>query len=309
MTPRLPDHVRTEQISGVRLITTSWLLETGNVLDRQLASVVAEELRQDLRRRASEMSGPAYAFALWSNGEYGELGVSLAIEGVARHTPPVAGKPTPALDAPADDRWNNWDPVAERFVTERTQELLDQLRDVMDEAGFRCLHDPSETNLADFGRALRRWQRLTNEVIANAEPLSLLPVTPDAVAWVEFPNYDRPVEHAMSMTLTNDRAVLGRLFPHWRHLCAALDGMDPGILSRLRDFREAAPLGSAERCYREDPILAIDLEQALIDCGFTWWDLAGWDGAHVPADYDADVPNAGTDHKLALAYVVAERIG
>lgn len=283
--------------------------------DRQLASVLAAELNEYLRSLAAGIVGPVYAVSLWSYGEYGEFGVNIATE---RGYEPMRranldlGMSDEELTAPASVRWNSGDwefGTAERFCTESTQRQLNVLRDVMDEAGFRYVDDPNEVNCAALAKLERQWDRLANDVMAQARPLSLLACGADAIAWVECANYTRPVEHAMSMTLTSDRDVLRRLFPHWRRLRDALDAIDPSTLGRLREFSETRPLVGIRKRYEQAAILTPEVEQLLADCGFTWWDLANWDGGRVPSDFDPDVPNAVTNHTIALAFVVADRIG
>jgi hypothetical protein len=284
------------------------------VSDRELASVIAEKLNEYLRSHATAIAGHVYALSLWSYGEYGELGLNIATERQyepARRAPVHLAMSDEVLAAPASVRWNSgdWEFVAERFCTESTQQRLNVLRDVIDEAGFRYVDDPNEVNCAALARLERQWDLLANDVMAQARPLSLLECSPDAVAWVECANYTRPVEHAMSMTLTSDRDVLRRLFPHWRRLCDALDATDPDTLARLREFRDTQPIMRISELDEQARILTPKVEGLLADCGFTRWDLAGWDGARVPSDFDPDVPNAVTNQTIALAFVVAERIG
>ena len=283
--------------------------------DSELASAIAEELAAYVRSQATAVEGPVYAVSLWSYGEYGQLGLNFATERgyeTMRQVPAYRATPDAALAAPSSIRWNSgdWDfGTAEPFCSESTQQRLNVLRDGMDEAGSRWVDDPSEANCTALARLERQWVRLVNDVMARAEPLALLPCGPDAVSWVECANYTRPVEHAMSMTLSSDRAVLQRLFPHWRRLCDALDATDPDTLARLREFRDTEPTARMGESYEQARILPPDLDGLLHECGFTWWDLAAWDGARAPSNFDPDVPNAVTDQAIALAFVVAERIG
>lgn len=285
------------------------------MLDSDLASAIAEELTAYVRSQATAVEGPVYAVSLWSYGEYGQLGLNFATErgfDAIRRVPAYGALSEAALAAPSSIRWNSgdWDfGTAEPFCSESTQQRLNVLRDGMDEAGSRWVDDPSKANCAALARLEGQWVRLANEAMARAEPMALLPCGPDAIAWVECANYTRRVEHAMSMTLSNDRAVLRRLFPQWRRLCAALDATTPDTLARLREFRDTQPIAGIGERYEQARILPPDLEGLLAECGFTWWDLAAWDGARVPSGFDPDVPNAVTGQSIALAFVVAERIG
>jgi hypothetical protein len=269
--------------------------------DRSLAYAIAEEFDAYLRSQAGQIEGPVFAVSLRSNPSWVELGVNIGREPVfdaAR-----GWLSDEQMAAPSSVRWysGDWDYSAEPFVSEQTQRHLEPLAAAFDEAYGEHDRNPSAANWAMVDRAMRRWHVLSNEVMALVHPLAALPCSADAIAWVEFESYAQPVEHAISMTRTNEPALLGRLFPHWRRLCDALDATDPETVARARELRAAEPP-------REPPTLRPQLQQCLDDCGFTWWDLAGWDGAHVPSDFDPELPNYGTDEALALAFVVADRI-
>lgn len=284
------------------------------VSDALLASAIAEELGDYLRTRAAEIAGSVYAVSLWSNPDYAELGVSIATENLFTHwrtVPRYADLPDDVMSAPSSLRWNSgdWQYCAERFVSETSQEQLNPLAAAIDEALGQVDRDPGRDNWDEVHRALRRWHVLSNEVMALAHPLEPLDCSPDSIAWVEFQSYTTPVEHAASMTRTNDASLLRRLFPHWRRLCDGLDATDGDTLARLRDFRETQPVMGIRQRYQDAPILTPDLERLLSDCGFTWWDLAGWDGARIPSDFEPHLPNYGTCEPVALAFVVADRIG
>lgn len=216
-----------------------------------------------------------------------------------------------AMTAPASGRWNSgdWEVSAQPFVSEELRRHLDELGAVTDDVGFRFVDDPSPTNRAALARALRRWHQLSNAIMTQTRPLALLDCSADALAWVEFYSYTRPVEHAMSMTLHSDLDVLRRLFPHWRRLCDAVESTDPETLDRLREFRATSPVTGINKRYEQAPILPAETERHLAECGSTWWDVAGWNGARQPQDWDPQVPNAGSCDPMALAFVVAERLG
>jgi len=197
----------------------------------------------------------------------------------------------------------------ESFCSDTSRQQLDVFRDASDEAGSRYFDDPSVVNGTALATIERRWDRLANDVMAKAQPLSLLASSPDAIAWVENANYTSHAEHAMSMTLTSDGDVLRRLFPHWRRLCDGLDALEPETLARLREFRATHPAAGIRKLYQQAPILTAEMEKLLTDCGEGWFQLAGWDGARVPSNFDPELPNARTCESIALAFVVAERIG
>jgi hypothetical protein len=278
--------------------------------DDGLASAIAAELGDHLRGRARAVAGPVYAVSLWSCGDYGELGVSLATEGhfqLRRQAPVYHDVSDDGLSAPTGLRWDtgDWDVVAEPFVSEQTQRKLNALGAAIEQGAAQAIDDPKA--VPGLVQAWRRWISLSNMVMSQTRPLELLDCTPDAVCYVELESFGKRVEHAMSMILTSDRAVLRRQFPHWARLCAALNSTDAGTRARLGEISHQ-PSTEAERLYRETP-LPSGTQRLLADCGFTWRDVASWDGARIPSDFDPEIPNFGTEEPMALAFVVADRLG
>jgi hypothetical protein len=276
--------------------------------DSRLATTLAAELEAHLRARAGEIPGPVYALSLWSESDYGSIGLNIATEATLeriREAPAYRNAPDDVLTAPAGIRWNSgdWDIIGEGFVTESTQERLNALAALIDDALGRHVDDPSLR--PEVEGLLRRWQLITNEAFRQTRPLALLDSAPDAVTFVEFANFTKPVEVAMSMTLTVEPELMRRLFPHWGRLSNTLTSIaeDPDRLVQLRE-QDAAPDA------REDQSpLPPEMQRHLDDCGFTWRHVAKWSGARVPFDFDPEVPNSGTCDPVALVFVVVDRIG
>jgi hypothetical protein len=241
--------------------------------DGTLAELIAEDLRAHLAARADTLDGPVYAVSLFvENVGHAYLGVSIATETRHRHRLQAPGYRRLDQDwiaGPAGPRWDtgDWAVVCEDFTSAVTESALEPLRtltrDDANEFGDDVVFD-----------ANRRWGHVALDAFALVDPLAGLDTTPEAIAFVEFPD-STTVEKAEAMQWSVGADRLHAAVPHWRRLAAAVRGVQADA-ERRRHLRETAP--PAEFFWHRTPNagepVADPLFLLLRACGLAWQDVA-----------------------------------
>lgn len=252
--------------------------------DEPLVRLLARDLRSYLVGRGPRLDGPAYAVTLFTDYTEGVF----CCPGVATETWYAAYSTSAAnrsadrerLAGPSGARWDTayWDIPADDFLSPETTTALAPLAAILIDTDHLVERD-GELTLDDVARdAVYRWIEIGHQVILRADPLSVLPTVPDAIAYCEYPDgtaHERA--EAMLHTVPLDR--MRALFPEWEKLAEAVEAVraDPERMHELQD-RAAGEWINGRWTGRElfptrDEPLPDELTALLRTCNLTWQDV------------------------------------